>query len=148
VVSFTTGFVLKYFSLSLRRIKKLLKKFEENWLGNFYQKMSRNFILNLDGAILTAIVMKIYMCFSVHLEPNLVNACLPKGYTFRSRAIEESETHALCSIQFSPRRMIFETLKNEGMSEYSNLEDTEQPTVVLIAYIHLPMCTQKQGLSS
>jgi len=39
--------------------------------------------------------------------------------------------------------MIFETLKIEGMSTYSNLDDTEQPTVVLIAYVHLPMCTQK-----
>jgi len=39
--------------------------------------------------------------------------------------------------------MIFETLKSEGMSTYSNLEDIEQPTVVLIAYIHLPVCTQK-----
>jgi hypothetical protein len=74
----------------------------------------------------------------------MVNACLPKGYTFRSNAIEESETHALCSIQFSPRRMIFETLKNESMSLYSNLEDTEQPTVVFNAYI-LPMYTQKKA---
>ena len=92
--------------------------------------------------------MKIYMCSSVHLESNLVNACLPKGYTLRSYAIEESETYALCSVQFSPRRMIFETLKNEGMSAYSNLEDTEQPAVVLIAYVHLPIRTQKkQALS-
>jgi hypothetical protein len=83
------------------------------------------------------------MCSSVYLEPNLVNAYLPKGYTFRSKAIDESEAHALCSIQFSPRRMILETLKNEGMSTYSNLEHTEQPTVVLIAYIHPAMCTQK-----
>jgi len=42
--------------------------------------------------------------------------------------------------------MIFETLKIEGMSTYSNLDDNEQPTVVLIAYIHLPMCTQKARL--
>jgi hypothetical protein len=83
------------------------------------------------------------MCSSVHLQPNLVNACLPKGYTFRSNSIKVSETHSLCSIHFSTRRMIFETLKNEGMSTYSNLEDTEQPTVVLIAYFHLLMCTQK-----
>lgn len=83
------------------------------------------------------------MCSSVHLQPNLVNVCLLKGYTFLSYTIEESETHALCSTQFSPRHMIFETLKSEGMSTYSNLEDIEQPTVVLIAYIHLPVCTQK-----
>jgi len=89
--------------------------------------------------------MKILTCSSVHLEPNMVNACLPKGYTFRSNAIEESETHALCSIKFSPRHMISETLKNESMSTYSNLEDTEQPTVVFIAYILLPMCTQKKS---
>jgi hypothetical protein len=44
--------------------------------------------------------------------------------------------------------MIFETLKNGGMSTYSNLEDTEQPTVVLIAYIHLPMCTKKASFES
>jgi len=62
---------------------------------------------------------------------------------FRSNTIEESETHDLGSVQFSPRHMIFETLKIEGMSTYSNLDDTEQPTVVWIAYIHLLMCTKK-----
>lgn len=57
--------------------------------------------------------MKIYeyMCFRAHLEPNLVNVCLPEGYSFRSKAIEENETHRLCSVQFSPRRIIIETLK-------------------------------------
>jgi hypothetical protein len=30
------------------------------------------------------------------------------------------------------------------MSSYPNLEDIEQPTVVFIAYILLPMCTHKK----